>query len=277
MNSLRKQIVWAAAGFLLCMASSAIVSRGFVYPLAATKLSPMKDFVIMDLTGTLTGMRRFAADIAWIQFLQYYGSPEKPLEKDVAYKLSIDTVKFLIGMKAGHTHGGHEEHGEGHHHHHIEGGTYSALLTHCYRVTELDPFFYHAYLFGAGALAWNHERTQEALELLQNGIDNMEKYRMNLTKDVHQPYWQMNLYAAAIVYRKSGNFDKMVSSLEVAVKQPECPNLMKAVLANIYQKDGKLRKAFGIWIDIYQSGDNTYVKRAEEKITELKTKLGINN
>jgi len=105
-------------------------------------------------------------------------------------------------------------------------------------VVDLDPFFQYAYLYGAGALAWNLNRPDEAVELLKKGIDYMENYRSDITKDVHESFWQLNLYMSAIVYRKMDDFKKMTYMLEVAVKQPDCPNIIKAILANIYQKEG---------------------------------------
>lgn len=261
----------------LCVAGTVMVARNFKYPLSVWKVSPIKEYVVQDLTGTLLGMKRLAADIAWVQLLQYYGSPEQPLNKEVEYSVSIAMTKYLFGIKpeADDECG---EHGECAHNHYVpnfEGGEYRNLLKHCFRVTQLDPFFSYSYLYGAGSLAWNLKRPDEAIRLLQYGIDNMERYKADITKDAQQSFWRLNLYMAAIIYRNAGKYDQMVSLLEVAINQPECPTVMRTILASIYQQQGRNASALKLWLDIYESKDSSYRERAIEKIEELKLKLGF--
>jgi hypothetical protein len=253
-----------------------LISRTFKYPFPPAEISPLPRFSMFDMTAIIAGSRRLGADIAWIQLLQYYGSPEKPLGRDAEFRLSWDMTKYLFGMPVkeevcstpGCTH-------EEHYHPAIGGGIYHELFDHCSRVARLDPFFDHVYLYGAGALAWNLNRPREALELLDRGIRSMEHYRTNLSKDIHQPFWQLNLYASAIIYRQSGEFDKMIAQLEVAVRHPDCPNMVKTILANIYQKEGKFAQSLTLWIAIYDSGDPSYHARATQKIGELKAILHL--
>ncbi|MBN1823539.1 MAG: hypothetical protein JW803_04390 [Endomicrobiales bacterium] len=280
---------------LALLAASSVVVGSFKYPYPLVKLTNLPQYTMFDLGGVLFGSRRFAADIAWIQLLQYYGSPEVPLDKDTTFRLSWDMVKHLAGMNVehhhhhGHGHDGHVELGE----HGDQGerkpesagnapdeprsaqSRYPRLLGHCYRVVNLDPYFSYAYLYGAGALAWNLERPDEAMRLLQSGISAMEKFRENITKDVQHPFWQYHLYMSAIIYRNSGEFDKMTGALEVAVRQPGCPNMVKAVLANIYQKEAKYYPSLKLWLEIYDSKDPLYAPKSEKKILELKAVLGI--
>ena len=80
-------------------------------------------------------MRAAAADLAWVQLLQYAAggmsemvdAPDRP---------------------------------------------YDHLKTMCLRVARLDPSFSRAYLYGADMLAWfrNVQRTDEAVELLEEGL-----------------------------------------------------------------------------------------------------------
>jgi tetratricopeptide (TPR) repeat protein len=236
------------------------------------------------MCSVLLGARRLAADIAWVQLLQYYGSPEKPLDEETEFTVSWDMVKFLTGIplenKEAHNPGVPEEkhHSEAEHHHYhedIEGGNYPALYSNCLRVAELDPFFSYVYLYGAGALAWNLHRPDEALKLLEAGIANMERFSPAITKDIHHPFWQYNLYISAIVYSKTGQYEQMTGLLETAIKQPGCPNMMKAILANIYQKNSQFVKSLQLWFEIYDSQDPTYTVKSQQKITELKTILHI--
>src|SRR5881398_3042552 len=69
-----------------------------------------------DLGALLLGSRRLAADLAYIQFLQYYGTPSQ---------------------------GGQEEENEPPHHHpHFDGGNYPRVKEMGTRLLRLDPFFH---------------------------------------------------------------------------------------------------------------------------------------
>ncbi|MHB9156031.1 MAG: tetratricopeptide repeat protein [Endomicrobiales bacterium] len=284
MNKFHRTFLSILVIFSLMLVSGMVVSRQFPNPYPPLKISPLERYAVLDMSGVLAGARRIAADIAWIQLLQYYGSPEKPLDKETEFRLSWDMTRYLAGLPAeeeeGHEQGHHEDHEPGHHeegHSHpaVEGGVYPDFLSYCRRVTGLDPFFSYAYLYGAGTLAWNLNRPEEAMSLLKQGILTMEKYRQNSTQDIHQPFWQYHLYLSAILYRQSGEDEKMTALLEAAVKQPQCPNMVKAILANIYQKADKAPGALNLWLEIYDSGDPSYREKAVQKIDELKTALKL--
>lgn len=274
--SLRRLLVT----LFLCLAGCVFVrlslSSVYRYPFPAARLTTLSEYVPFDMGGIIAGARRLAADIAWIQLLQYYGSPEKQLDQDTQFKLSWDMTRYLFGIglekEVCHKEGCHEA---GHYHQSIEGGVYPDFLAHCYRVVGLDPFFSYAYLYGGGALAWNLDRPEEALALLRHGLDVMERYQPSITRDAHQPYWQFQLYISAIVYRKMGQESEMISLLETAVHQPGCPNMIRAILANIYQKQGNLSRALALWLAVYDTGDPTYQARAAAKIDELRKFLRL--
>lgn len=126
----------AAAGLLAVSAFAA--SR--LDRLKAPKFPPLSGlqggpFVFQDATLAVTGFRAAAADLAWIQLLQYAagGVPELP-------------------DRPGHP--------------------YEHLGPLSLRTARLDPSFHRAVLFGAGILAWFHgvERPDEAAELLHEGM-----------------------------------------------------------------------------------------------------------
>ena len=128
------------------------------------------------------------------------------------------------------------------------------------RVVRIDPYFHRAYLFGAGILAWfkSVDRPEEALLILQEGIRN----------DPH--YWVFRSYAGAIVYQKKEDFGKVASLLEGAVSQPDCPGLVKAILANTYKSMGQYRKSLEVWEVVLGDPDNSdYHARARSQIREL--------
>lgn len=188
---------------------------------------------LLDLSGIIFGMRRMVANVAWIQLLQYYGTPERDEANEEIH---------LHGLEYG-------------------GGKYYDLLSLTQRIIRLDPYFYYAYLYSAGALAWNLDRPEEAILLLQEGIRNDPKY------------WKFRLYLGAVIYQQLQKFDKMVILLEEAVKYSDCPAMIKAILANIYEKENRYFDSLRIWLQVLESKDEFYRLRAEKKIAELKAQI----
>jgi tetratricopeptide (TPR) repeat protein len=128
------------------------------------------------------------------------------------------------------------------------------------RVVRIDPYFHRAYLFGAVILAWfkSVDRPEEALEILQEGIRN------------NPNYWVFRSTVGAIVYKKKEDFPQVAHLLEDAVSQPDCPGLIKAILANTYKSMGQYRKALEVWGVVLDDPDNAdYHARARNQIREL--------
>ncbi len=93
-------------------------------------------FALQDAALSAGGFRAAAADLAWIQLLQYAaGVPQPGLEDDPSRP-------------------------------------YTHLKDLCLRVSRLDPSFHAATLLGAGMLGWFHgvDRPDEAAELLEEGL-----------------------------------------------------------------------------------------------------------
>jgi tetratricopeptide (TPR) repeat protein len=250
-----------------------LVFMGYKYPYPAINISPMSEYVLTDMVGTLFGSRRLAADIAWIQLLQYYSGENESISNEARYRVSWDMVKHMLGMKV-------EEKDVPEITALAQGAGlnrdvgFQKLYPLSKRIVGLDPFFTYAYLYGAGALAWNENRPDEAIKLLEDGIKSMELYRNNITSDFHSPYWQFHLYMGAIIYSKEGRFEDMISDLERAVTQQNCPNLVRAVLASIYEQRKQYAGALGLWTKIYETGDPMYQDKSSRKIIELTARLG---
>ncbi len=158
--------------------------------------------------------------MAWIRLLQYYGTLEE------------------------------EEHA--HHPDYCERGEYEDLFPMCHEVVRLDPYFHYAYLFGSGCLAFNHERYDEAIELLREGIKNNPKF------------WKFRLYIAAIVYTRTKEYDKVVPLLEEAIRYRDCPEVVKFFLANIYKAKGEFGKAIAVWENILATSRNDQARATAE-------------
>lgn len=136
---MRHRWLWiAAAAFALALFAGSRMRR-----LHETRFPPMAElepgpYAFQDAALAAAGFRAPAADLAWIQLLQYTagGVPELP-------------------DRPGHP--------------------YEHLGPLSLRVTRLDPSFHRAVLFAAGILAWFHgiERPDEAADLLNEGMRRM--------------------------------------------------------------------------------------------------------
>jgi len=188
-----------------------------------TQLVPTPHFAT-DLALLSQGSHRLAADITYIQLLQYYGVPEQS-----------------------HSHDDHEHHDHEHQNHkgrkettsgfsnHLGDGIYSQLLTYGKRILRLDPFFNGAILEVAGALAFNIQRTEEARELLREAIER------------DPTFYRYRLYVAAILFRQEGQDRKLLSVLEEAIQYSDCPPLLENILANLYKKYGQFEDALKVY------------------------------
>ncbi|MDI6642223.1 MAG: hypothetical protein QME68_07950 [Elusimicrobiota bacterium] len=226
-----------------------IVEKEFQFPFDSVNITqkenslPVEKYLLVDLTGIVFGIRRLAADIAWIQVLQYYGTPEEECSHE--HEHSADTCPY--------------------HSKFYGKGKYYDLLKLCLRVIRLDPYFHYAYLYGSASLTWNLERPDEGLLLLDEGIKRYPKNRHD--------YWQLYLYKMAIIYKKAEKYKDMVLSLEKAVNEKNCPLMVKAILANIYKRFGNYHRAIVLWQEIYNYGMSDYSKFAEKQIRELQKLL----
>jgi hypothetical protein len=138
--------------------------------------------------------------------------------------------------------------------------TFPTLKDDTLRIVRIDPFFRRAYLFSAGILAWfpSANRPEEALEILREGIRN--------NPDV----WVFRSAVGAIVYKRKEDFGKAASLLEDAVRQPDCPALIKSILANIYKELRNYRRSLEIWNAILDDPSaQDYHARARGEIREL--------
>lgn len=202
-----------------------------------------------DLGALLLGAHRLAADIAYIQFLQYYGVPEAQSEEK-------------------HDHGVHDEH-DGHHQ--FGGGVYAELKSRATRFMCLDPFFNGAILEAAGALAFNVLRPDEALSYLREAID------------LDPSFYRYHLYVAAILYRQEGKEEKLIEKLQEAIKFSDCPPLLQGVLGNLLKKSGRFEEAARVYLHTYETAAADFERDlAMRRLTglinehpELRARLGF--
>jgi tetratricopeptide (TPR) repeat protein len=158
---------------------------------------------LSDVLGVALGLRHAAADIAWIETLQYYGTRE------------FDMPEF-VSINGG--------------------GRYSRFLRLCQRVARIDPFFTYIYYFGGSSLGWNLNRPTEAEILIRQGIAanphewrlpqylaamayqrnhnvvGLEHFLEILVQDPQTPLIVKGLLAN--IYKKQGEYDKAIQMWE---------------------------------------------------------------
>jgi tetratricopeptide (TPR) repeat protein len=191
-------------------------------PLAVSLSSPVTR--LSDFVGISLGFRKLMADLAWIQLLLYYGTPEEGSDPEEV------------------------ENGGGH---------YPLVLAYCQRVARFDPYFKYIYYYGGASLGWNLNRLDEAEEFLEEGIQANPKE------------WRFQQYLAGLAYQKNHNINKLTEFLEGFVEQDDCPNILRALLANIYQKQKRYNDSIRIWMIVYKTNDPLYLDRAASKIREM--------
>lgn len=235
---------------------SAGISRQFSFPYPPFNTLPQNETYLYDIGIIMLGMRRIAADIAWVQLMQYYarGRMTKEEQLEIEYH---DYIKNNHAHDDGHSRGSfHPDFNRDSEHENL----YAKTL----RVVHLDPFFHYAYIYSSGALAWNLKRYDEAYKLLRLGMQN------------DPTHWRYAEYLGAIMYKEKGDVRHMVRSLEKIVTYKGCPNLIKAILANYYKKIGEYYKSLKLWLIIYDSGDKEYERGSHDQIQEIKEILNIN-
>lgn len=198
-----------------------------------------------DMLALAFGARRIFADVWYIRLMQYYGTPE------------LDGAGANAEI--------HEEPGEAHHHHHhhhIDGGKYGEFLGRSLHVLEIDPYFTMAALYGAGSLAFNLKRPEEAQTVLRYALRYSPKE------------WKYLNVLAAIGYSKAEDPAGVAAAIAPMLKDPDCPVMLKQQAAFLNKKTGNYAAAAAIYADIAAtSRDQAYVRNAERELARLSGQL----
>jgi tetratricopeptide (TPR) repeat protein len=245
-----------AAAFLWAAAWLVLPSRA---PSFSRFERPVIDYyAVQDLGAVLNGARRLGADLAFIQLLQYYGSGEyADPHRLFGRKWERSQVPARELGHEGHDHGHDAESDD-----EKPRPSWPLLNTFTLRVGSLDPYFHYAYLFGGGALAFTQRRYDEALSVLQEAAKR------------DPSFWRYRLYQGAIAYGKGAEMNRAIPLLEEAIRQPDCPSMVKNILANMHKKAGNPRRAAEIFVELIEtSRDQEYVALARQRLKEMGIRL----
>lgn len=193
------------------------------------------------------GMRRLAADLGLIRLLIYYGTPE--------------------AVGAGEQ--GHEdERAPGHTHEHrfdrehpersYGGGKYPEIGPRAMRILDVDPSFSYPALMAAGVLVFNLNRPDEALELL----------RYAMARDPANE--QYRRYVGAVGFHRHGDAKSVISILEPLLGDPDCPTMIKSMVALLYLQTGNRAASVRLYREIAEfSRDEGYRHLALQKLKDM--------
>ncbi|MBI4422397.1 MAG: hypothetical protein HY554_01640 [Elusimicrobia bacterium] len=176
------------------------------------------------------GMRRLAADLAFIRLLMYYGSAPEAAA------------------------GGHEGH-----HGELQDRSreHPELADRVLRILDLDPFFEYAVQYAAGALAFNLQRPDDALAVLRHAI----------ARDPRN--WKYHGYVAAVGFHQRGDAEKVREQLAPIADAPDAPTMLKHMLAFLNVRLGRRGDAIRLYREILRSRDTTYHHMARNNLRAL--------
>ncbi len=215
-----------ALGLGLCAGLNSLALRASSPKQAvSTEITLEPETAVGDASLLGLGMRRLAADLEFVRLLVYYGSTETGNEE----------AELATG-----------------------GGHYPEIGPRARRIADLDPTFSYAVQYGAGALAFNLNRPDEALDLL----------RRALAGDPDNPHYRQ--YIGAVAFAKHGDVRKVVELLEPMLSEPDCPAMIKSMAAFMYRRLGETGKAVALYEDIADnSKDPGYRGIAERELRAL--------
>jgi tetratricopeptide (TPR) repeat protein len=125
------------------------------------------------------------------------------------------------------------------------------------RMLELDPRFSYAALYAAGALAFNLDRPDEALALLDSA-------RRGEPRD-----WRYGAAIAAIGFHKKGDGASVLRELEPVLRDSECPPMIKNMAAFLCLRLGRRERAASLYGEMLSSKDPAYRETARKALERL--------
>jgi tetratricopeptide (TPR) repeat protein len=121
------------------------------------------------------------------------------------------------------------------------GERFAKLYDYCRLESDLSPHFLPVYTYGASVLAYQVNRMDEPMLWIQKAI------LANPKAD------NLKLMLAAMTYHNNGNYEKEIPFLELQIAQGNAPSMMVNILANVYEKAGRVDDAINLWLRILKT------------------------
>lgn len=140
------------------------------------------------------------------------------------------------------------------------GDRYSKLYDYCSLASDLNPKFTAPYTFGGAVLAFQLKRQDEAIRLLQKGINS------------NPGEMRLKLMLAALAYQNLEQYDKVIPFLEAQILRGDAPYMLINILANTYSKVGRYDDAIRLFKKIIHETDSQETRiEAAQKLQEIYT------
>jgi tetratricopeptide (TPR) repeat protein len=107
-------------------------------------------------------------------------------------------------------------------------------------ITNADPHFTFAYTYGSAILAFNINRYDEAIKIIEKGL----KY--------NPAFWKLRFYLAAITFSQLEDKSQYVKYLEEALKFNDYPAMIETLLGNIYEQYKPADFCAEYWAGVYK-------------------------
>jgi len=133
-------------------------------------------------------------------------------------------------------------------------------------ITELDPKFYEAYLYGGIYLSIIKDDDQGALYIYEKGLKHFpDDYYLNLNASFHYFY-------------ELGDIDKSLISLQKIYQNPLAPSYLPTLYARLKSTKGDLKSAMTLLFDLYRSAPkgSSLQKSYAQKLYALKAEIDLN-
>jgi tetratricopeptide (TPR) repeat protein len=138
-----------------------------------------------------------------------------------------------------------------------------ALFSHLVDViTDLDPQFVFAYLFGGLVIAEDLGYFEEGMAFIEKGIEN------NPTD------WWLVFELGFLNYVYARDFETAAHYFQLASRLPGSDEIAKRFAAFVAAKAGHTETSIAMWEELSRTSDNPYIRQmAEDYMDKLKTEL----
>jgi tetratricopeptide (TPR) repeat protein len=133
--------------------------------------------------------------------------------------------------------------------HRISDRRYPYLETLFQTVTDLDPRFVNAYIFGALTLAEDEGQLERGLALLQRGMA------------ANPESWWLVFEYGFLQYIHGNDPDRAGHWLARAARMEDSPPWVRRLAAHASAKSGDRETAIALWLEMYHNSENEEIRR----------------
>jgi hypothetical protein len=235
----------------------------------ANYITSFKKSLLGDALTLSFGMRRLLADVWFVRLMQYYGTRElsehdehtdehwAPLAKTIPSVTPKDGRLTKADASGGHSSGFPYHHC--HHRPDYGSGQYPDFFPMAKHIIDIDPYFKSAVMYSVTSLAFNLQKHESAIALLKIAMMYSKKE------------WMYPKLLAAIGYSKAKDPQKVAQILTMLVWEPDCPTMVKQLVAFLNKKTKNYKTAYAIYLNILNtSKDPFYLENARKEVEKLK-------